>query len=73
MPLFSPFCRFNTGIEITRRRKADLKKAPAGARTFSSDSLQNAQQKCHVCSKTVYSVEFVGASDKVGQQWWCVL
>jgi hypothetical protein len=55
-----------TGVEIKRRRKTELKGAPTGGKAagFGTGSLQNAQSKCHICSKTVYAMEFVGASDR---------
>lgn len=54
------------GVEIKRRRKTELKGAPTGGKAagFGTGSLQNAQSKCHICSKTVYAMEFVGASDR---------
>merc|ERR1712065_17398 len=33
-------------------------------KSFGSASLQTSNSKCHVCGKTVYPMEFVGASDK---------
>lgn len=54
------------GVEIKRRRKTELKGAPSSGKSagFGGVSLQNGQSKCHVCKKTVYAMEFVGASDK---------
>eukprot|EP01147_Barroeca_monosierra_P003984 gene3984-6439_t len=54
------------GVEIKRRKKRQLRNPGQNAKSkgFSTSSLQNAQQKCHICTKTVYPMEFVGAADK---------
>ncbi|EDQ85435.1 uncharacterized protein MONBRDRAFT_11965 [Monosiga brevicollis MX1] len=53
------------GVVIKRRRKSDLKTGSgAKSKGFETNTLQNAQQKCHVCGKTVYPMEFVGAAGK---------
>jgi hypothetical protein len=56
------------GVEIKRRKKGDMRAAVNRARKqssgFGADSLATQNAKCHVCKKTVYQVEFVGASDK---------
>eukprot|EP00040_Diaphanoeca_grandis_P039621 m.259620 g.259620 ORF g.259620 m.259620 type:complete len:923 (-) comp38391_c0_seq1:45-2813(-) len=56
----------HTGIVINRRKRTQLKGVPTGTKTkgFGENSLANQNSKCHVCSKTVYPMEFVGASDK---------
>lgn len=57
---------FLLGVEIKRRKKKDLKTGTgATTKSFGSNSLQNAAQKCFVCSKTVYPMEFVGVANKV--------
>ena len=38
--------------------------SPHQSQGFGKTSLQNAQSKCFICSKTVYAMEFVGAADK---------
>ena len=53
------------GVEIKRRKKSSLVQVPVKAATsFGSGSLSGQGAKCHVCQKTVYQMEFVGASDK---------
>lgn len=55
------------GVEIKRRKKSSLVNIPAsrkGGSGFGGSSLATQNAKCHVCEKTVYQVEFVGASDK---------
>jgi len=59
----------HAGIEIKRRKKSSLVPiggAPGrkGSMGFGGVSLATQNAKCHVCEKTVYQVEFVGASDK---------
>ena len=51
-------------VRYTSKR---LAKRPPGAKKtsgFGGASLQSANSKCHVCSKTVYAMEFMGASGK---------
>lgn len=50
------------GIEIKKRKKLSVMTAPS-ALAFKRPSMQTLNAKCHVCSKTVYPMEFVGASD----------
>ena len=56
------------GVVLKRRRKSELKTGATGGKGkgFESGSLQNVQQKCHLCGKTVYPMEFLGAAGKVG-------
>lgn len=51
------------GIEIKKRRKLSVMTAPS-ALAFKRPSMANLNSQCHVCAKTVYPMEFVGASDK---------
>ena len=54
------------GVVIKRRRVSTLTDgSQAKTKGFGSVSLQNGAQKCHLCGKTVYAMEFVGAADKV--------
>ena len=54
------------GILINRRKVADLRTAPAGIKTtgFGAASGATQQKKCHACNKTVYPMEYLGASGK---------
>jgi hypothetical protein len=54
------------GVVIKRRRKSELITGGTGSKgkAFETSSLQNQQQKCHICEKTVYPMEFVGAAGK---------
>lgn len=56
----------HSGVLINRRLKTKVGGATANAKTkgFGATSLANQNQKCHKCGKTVYPMEFVGASDK---------
>ena len=58
-----------TGIEVKRRKKASAIGGKAPSTTgFGQASGQHQQQKCHICAKTVYPMEYVGAADKVSHQ-----
>lgn len=53
------------GVLINRRHRTKVGGGtPAKSKGFAGNSLANQNQKCHVCTKTVYPMEFVGASDK---------
>jgi len=54
------------GVVINRRRNNQLGGAKPKTKGFGGNALQAAggNAKCHVCSKTVYQTEYVGASDK---------
>eukprot|EP00042_Codosiga_hollandica_P058997 m.898444 g.898444 ORF g.898444 m.898444 type:complete len:477 (+) comp60025_c0_seq10:756-2186(+) len=52
------------GIEVKKRRRAPAAGKPPTTTGFGGPSLQNASSKCHICTKTVYPMEFVGASGK---------
>lgn len=56
----------NKGIEVKRRKKISAAAPSATAKSsgFGTSSMQHQSNKCHVCSKTVYPMEFVGAADK---------
>eukprot|EP00050_Salpingoeca_kvevrii_P006381 m.289018 g.289018 ORF g.289018 m.289018 type:complete len:1086 (+) comp12061_c0_seq1:174-3431(+) len=45
-------------------RRCSFRNSQRKGKGFSDTSLQLTQSKCHVCAKTVYPVEFVGAADK---------
>jgi hypothetical protein len=50
------------GVKIRRRKKAAL--VCRGGGFGSSTAIAGGTKKCHVCEKTVYPMEHVGASDK---------
>lgn len=54
------------GILINRRKNANLRTAPTGGKTtgFGQTSGATLQKKCHACGKTVYPMEYLGASGK---------
>ena len=55
----------HSGVLINRRHRTKVGGGtPAKSKGFGGNSMANQQSKCHVCSKTVYPMEFVGASDK---------
>jgi hypothetical protein len=55
----------HSGVLINRRHRTKVGGGtPAKSKGFGGNSMANQQQKCHVCKKTVYPMEFVGASDK---------
>lgn len=51
------------GIEIKRRKKLSVMTAPSAV-MFRRTSMQTLNSECHICGKTVYPMEFIGASDK---------
>eukprot|EP00040_Diaphanoeca_grandis_P022700 m.122504 g.122504 ORF g.122504 m.122504 type:complete len:529 (-) comp28926_c0_seq1:688-2274(-) len=51
------------GIEIKRRKKLSSVKSNSSL-GFNRSQTNNATNKCHVCTKTVYPMEYLGASDK---------
>lgn len=54
----------HTGIKIKRRKRADLKSAPANSKTKGFGNEFTHGMKCVICSKTIYQAEYVGASGK---------
>jgi len=55
----------HSGVVINRRKRGQLKGVPAGKKGgFGTSTLANQNNKCAVCTKTVYPMEFVGANDK---------
>lgn len=51
------------GVKLFRRKSSSLVATPAKG-GFGQRSLKDQNLPCHVCSKTVYPMEFVGASEK---------
>ena len=47
---------------LSFRKKKGLSVPKERGKSFGSGSLQNESNKCHICSKTVYTMEFVGAA-----------
>ena len=53
------------GIKIRRRRNRDLRGAPSGGKSSGFGAAVEANAKCHICGKTVYQSDRLGASGKV--------
>jgi len=51
------------GVKIKRRKLSALS-SPKKSGGFSASSSNTGNQKCHICAKTVYPMEYIGASDK---------
>lgn len=51
------------GVKIKRRKLSALS-SPKKSGGFSASTANTGNQKCHICTKTVYPMEYIGASDK---------